>query len=201
MSQMKTFIILSICICLFGCMVEKSSYPGPDLADKQIAVFSKEVEQEKKFILVGSGGRMMNCISELSLDFDSCYPMRLSIAEARKLIIEMTEKLKNEVNANEAIRPYLSQYPIDQKNVEIAISFLDAPHRRVPEDFVARVRQSEGIVYYSFFDHKTGFFSDRFVREPYEEALRLAHQEKCHSKTALNKRFCCKIDIDLVNYV
>ncbi len=169
--------VVIFCLAFLGCMTQKASYPGPGLADKQIAVFSKEIEKEKKFILVGSGGRMMNCISELSLSFWSYYPMRLSIPEARKLIIEMTDKFKNEVNENEQIRPYLCKHPIDQKNIEISVCFWEAPHKRVPEDFVAGVRQSQGVIYYSFFDHKTGFFSDRFVREPYEEALRLAHQE------------------------
>ncbi len=165
-------------LAFLGCMAQKVSYPGPGLADEQINHFAEEMEKEKTLFLVGSGGRMMNCISEFDLHFISNSNQQVSISQVRVLVVEMMERFKKEVNANEKIRPYLSNYPVSNKNIVIRISFYEKfPNRRVPKSSVALVWQRNNKLYYEFYDNETGDFIGKGFNETYEEALRLAHQE------------------------
>jgi len=169
-----TYLLLTI-VFLVGCTTQKVSYTK--LANRQMNQFAQEMEREKKFILSGSGGAMMDCISDFDLVFKSPYPLRLTVPQARELMIQFVERLKNEVNHNESIRPYLCKYPIDDTNIRMSLTFWDAPCKRVPKEFVAMVWLRNGCIYYSFFDTELGQYTEADIKEPYAEALKLVHKD------------------------
>ncbi|MBS3903792.1 MAG: hypothetical protein KGZ39_00515 [Simkania sp.] len=171
---MKIVYLFLTILALSGCTTQKVSYT--QLAHRQMNQFAQEMEGEKKFILSGCGGAMMDCISEFDLDFESPYPLRLTIPEARELIIEFTERFKDEVNSNEEIRPYLCIFPINQNNIRMELSFWETPRKLVSQEFVAHAWLREGRIYYTFFDHEQGKFSGKCFKESYEEALKLVHK-------------------------
>jgi len=171
---MKIIRLFLMLLTLIGCTAQKVSYT--ELADRQMNHFAQEMKKEKKFILSGCGGAMMDCISELGLFFESPYPLRLTIPEARELIVEFTERFKDEVNTNEEIRPYLCVFPVTQNNIRMDLTFWESPRRRVPQEFVAHAWLREGRIYYTFFDHEQGKFSGKCFKESYEEALKLVHK-------------------------
>jgi hypothetical protein len=170
-----TYVLISM-LLFAGCV--HRSVPHVALANQQMHSFVKEMFKEKQLYVSGAGGSMMNDIKKLSIDFDSYDNQKLSVAEARKLIVEITEKFIDEINCNEKIRPYLSKFPVDCNNVLLAISFFEKPHIRVPDEFVGLLRQKDGMIYYAYYDAKEHRFKNGGYRERYEDALRIVKESQ-----------------------
>ncbi len=173
---MNTIYVLILMLLFTGCVHRSDSHVV--LADQQMYAFVKEIYKEKKLHVIGSGGAMMDCISEFALSFAAYDNQRLSVAEARKLIIEIIEKFQQEVNANKKIHPYLSNYPIGPNNIRMSISFYEKPHTRVPEEFVGLIWQINGMIYYGHYDAKEQRFKNDGYEERYEDALRIVKESQ-----------------------
>lgn len=170
-------VYVLISMLLFTGCVHRSA-PHVALADQQMHSFVKEMFKDKQLYVSGAGGSLMEDIKQLGIDFTSYDNQRLSVAEARKLIVEITEKFIDEINRNEKIRPYLSKFPVDCNNVALAISFYEKPHKRIPDEFVGRLRQENGMVYYGYYDAKEDRFKNEGYRERYEDALRIVKESQ-----------------------
>ncbi len=164
---MKTTYVLISMLLFAGCV--HRSAPHVALANQQMHAFVKEMFREKQLYVSGAGGSLMDDIKLLDIDFTSYDNQRLSVAEARKLIVEITEKFIDEINHNEKIRPYLSKFPVDCNNVVLAISFYENPHKRIPDEFVGRLLQEDGMIYYGYYDAK----ADRFKNEDIENVMKM----------------------------
>ena len=168
---MKFFIFLSIVSIITGCI---RSYPIHKLSEKQQLVnqLRKEValqlHQERGLIPCGTGGQMMNQIQMLALSFD--YRQPVDIDKSRELLITAVDTFVAAINANEAVRPYLGNYPFTPKNIELRV-FLQNPDRsNVQSGQLSIVTSIAGIFEYDIKEpdyplHKT------IHHEPYEEAV------------------------------
>ena len=165
------FILLMLLIFLSACK-SKQQPEYITLADKITGQVCEEITLPKDLHLTGYGGALIYDVKELALHFDACECLNLE--EARKLYIEMTETYLDYINEDEAIKPYLHNYPFTIQNLDLTIAFLDR----------SGAHQGNGCIAFIFFNPKTSeiFFrtynpdNDKltpFHEEPYEEAKRI----------------------------
>jgi hypothetical protein len=131
-----------------------------------------KISKKTELVPCGTGAQMMDEIKMLGLYFDC--KKQINIDEARKLLIDAADEFLNEINSNEEVRPYLSKYPFEIKNVEICI--YTPPNQKLAE--LAVVSVSNGFLIYKIDDIFTGKF-EVVVKETYEEGL-----QKLHSKAS-----------------
>jgi hypothetical protein len=152
---------------------------GCSYGDYQInkkVVIANEVRQraaiqlyrEKGLRLCGTGGQMMDQIKMLALSFD--YNHEIGIEEGRDLLITAMRNFLAIVNEDKTIRPYLTSYPFQPKNIEIRI-FIKNPDQSDPEPGkLCVVSALEGVLKYSTTDPSLPLFKT-VHKETYEEAL------------------------------
>ena len=112
----KLLIILCLIIFLSSC----SSASHVTEADRIIDKFSSEMKKEG-FILVGSGGAMMDNIKEFHLSYEKINSV--DVDQARTILIDKALRLINIINSDVKIRPYLNNYPFNLKNINLDLFF------------------------------------------------------------------------------
>jgi hypothetical protein len=154
--------------CFFG-----TQRPDIKMINKHINAFATE-EKQKGFYLIASGGQMMDNIKVVHLSFD--LQKKVGVDEARLMLIEMTQKFMRQVNADEKIRPYLENYPINHLNAEFTLNFKDKRHIYL-EEGVACAMMVKNKIYYFKSDSETGPLKDLY-EETYAEALEKVNAKK-----------------------
>ncbi len=134
-------------------------------------------ECEKNFHLecIGTGGRFSRNVDKINITFIAYR--KGTIEEARTLEVTITEKLLAQVNGNEKIRPFLSEYPFQSNNVGISLSFRKDDDSRHLDNSVAHVCLGKGKLFYSAENPKTHLL-DTILEEPYEEAKKIVSLNK-----------------------
>jgi hypothetical protein len=153
-----------------------------DLADNLMNAYSKEVRKTKNLLLFGSGGSMTTDVRVLSPSYE--YLGNMDLCQARFLYIETVEGLIRKVNNNEEIRPYLHNYPFTEKNIALAIGFIDKQENRVKEGYIALVfmlDNENGLIYYNIYNSETEMLETIYI-EPYEEALKIVNEQKAKTE-------------------
>ncbi len=142
-------------------------------ADKVMHSYSKKVKKEKDLDAFGMGGELMSNVKSLYLKYVS--DSKITLDEARPLLVECIEDLLKEVNNNEKIRPYLNDYPFTAKNLEFGILFLDKSGEFIAEGCLAGVTSLKGKVYYRIWNVNKNRLEEIY-EEAYEEALRIVRE-------------------------
>lgn len=93
----------------------------------------------------------------------------VSIEEARCLAIDCASRYWDAFNANEAIRPYLANYPFGAKNVDVGVSFYRPDGSEVYYPAVHSVSVSEGYVLYYYLEEGKEWGFKEVVEKPFEE--------------------------------
>lgn len=127
-----------------------------------------EIEMKEQFGLVctGQGGSMPYDIQEIGVNF--VLHQQMSVEEARELEIRATEQFVEMINAHEAIRPYLRDYPWDHNRADVTIAFRNKNGKDY-SDGVRHIFQAKGnLVYYG--PKKFPNDIDHMKKEPYVEA-------------------------------
>lgn len=111
------FLLLSSC----GYEAKQNILPPnkESLANIITARVAKNIKAESKLYPCGSGGRVREHVERLALAFNYYEP--LDIDSGRELLIYAAEKYKAALNSDEEIRPFLKNYPFENKNVEVVI--------------------------------------------------------------------------------
>lgn len=139
---------------------------------KDIAMVNRHVndfvakKSKEGYYLIGNGGEMMGNIQRICLDFD--LHQHADIVEARKRIIGLAEEFLTIINQDEALRPYLCNYPFDYRNVGISIMFKDKNND--PYEDLALVMNVEDRIGYSKNPGPKKPF-EKILREKYVDAL------------------------------
>lgn len=174
----KIFYILSVAVLACGCQqTTQNYYPSEkeclcnDIT-KKVAI---ELKNELDLLPFGSGGRAREQIKMLAISFLYRHP--LEIEEGRELLITAVEKFAAKINANEAIRPYLNNYPFGPKNIEIRI-FIQAPNGKdFGSEKLCLIKAQEGFLKYEI--HSGEYNLKTVYEETFEEALhKLNHDKK-----------------------
>ncbi|MBM3198795.1 MAG: hypothetical protein FJZ58_06035 [Chlamydiae bacterium] len=126
-------------------------------------------EMYKNFGLLCSaqGGSMPYDIESIGVEFT--LHQCVSIEEARELEVKVTERFVEIVNAHEAVRPYLRDYPWDHKRAEVMLAFY-AKDGKYYYDGLSLVLQAHDDICYFAPDTYSPTRMHKIKEEPYIEA-------------------------------
>jgi len=168
---MKRFLNFSLFlfmfVSVFGCNSFRDKMPEYEkIADKITNRTAEKLKKEKKLILIGIGGRMMDDIQMMAMSFN--YYHEVNLEQARELLIYAINEYLSDINNNQDVRPYLHEYPFTSKNVEIRIFIYGPDRKKLPPDKIGYISSIDGVLeYYTRADD-----DHPICRETYAEALR-----------------------------
>ena len=112
---------------------------------------------------------MPHDVEEIYLKFIAYQ--KATIEQARKLEVEVTEKLLKRVNEHEKIRPFLREYPFKANRIVIMIAFENSNNVRYSDGSVALIFPARNKLFYYKSDKDEELLD--LHEEPYEEAYRI----------------------------
>jgi hypothetical protein len=128
----------------------------------------KELAKKHRMDVIAMGGAMMDQVSEIALSFQM-YRL-LTQDEARTIMVDCSEAILKAFNENEAIRPYLSNYPFTPSNLDVTIYIFDPTRHDVYyPDFCIVSVDSEDFVSFKRENPQGKRYPP--IMEPYQEAL------------------------------
>lgn len=134
--------------------------------------YSRDMLSQHGFRQFGSGGGFYYNVDHISIIYFS--EKMVTKDEARKLYLEVVEGLIARYNADIPIRPYLSKYPFDQKNMDITIRF----NPQSPLTYISYSPYGDVIIFHV----RKGLEPSKYdtTEEPYEEAYKIVfgHERK-----------------------
>lgn len=185
-----------ICSLLTSCQTASQAAKQVyiDLVDEEVSSFVREVKQTDYLKLFGCGGGCYDGVESISLAFTS--PEAPTVEEARNLFYDISYRILNRVNQNEALRPYLVNYPFTIDNLDLYILFSqDVPGRVSSVTMGASHHMKRpNFVYYFSYNPITGD-PETLYKEPYEAGLEIVQNLKtrpprrCFNYIANNKLF------------
>jgi hypothetical protein len=108
---------------------------------------AKDLLKEKNLKMIGYGGKTPNQkILTFRITFN--YEKPLTIPEARELLVYSVNKFVKNINNYNEIKPYLANYPVTEKNIEIIIISHGLDGRIAPIPFIAFSDSIEGTLQY-----------------------------------------------------
>lgn len=157
--------------------------PYEAYVDQLFKTFAKEVKKRWGLTCWAEGGKMANGIEEIAVSLITLG--RAPIEKARKLEIEITERLLEIINSDTFLRPYLKEYPFNPNRAKVAITFKKYGGEYYTDGSIASVRQADNKLYYSIMPPpKENVFKAAPIplsEEPYEEAKKLAKKPSVKS--------------------
>ena len=184
---MKSFRVIVLGCLLLGTlwMCSTSGYKDPEyvkMADRITAKVAKKLKEDKGLHACGVSGRMMDDIKKMGLDFQFFH--LVTIDEARELMVNAISEYLAAINENEAIRPFLHNYPFTAKNLEISIWILLPDRRDPPKDEIHLIQLYKGnIAYYPDFSNRHPY--QPLYIETYEDAAKKLHSQDPEIEQAL----------------
>jgi hypothetical protein len=121
MNRLLAFIGPLLCLCGAACT---SKEPQCEAGYAVMGAYIKKMHKEKKWDLLGIGGSFQEKIRMLALDFNS-YDQRVTLEEARQILVETAEDFVAFINSNQRIQPYLEDLPATYRNIKLGICFYD----------------------------------------------------------------------------
>jgi len=174
---MRTVFLLIMMALSVGCVSkrEKSAQPY-EISEKQRIVNSlrykaaQETQKQLGLMPSGTAGQMMYQIEMLGLAFD--YRKPVIVGEGRELLVRAVDILRDQVNAEKRIFPYLANQPFQEKNIEIRIFLTDPDGRRVKSGELAVITALHGTLSYKI-RNSDNLFTTVIHEETYEQAVQI----------------------------
>lgn len=147
------------------------------LADPIFKSYSQEMKKKRAYLVEGTGGSMPNDdVRTFFISFIAEY--EVDTTQARRLYIEVVNGFIKKVNDDKTIRPYLHDYPVTTKNMEIFLSFVDKNTKKsVADPLISFILCYNDIIYYNIYDKDIREFRSVY-QEPYEVALKIVQDEQ-----------------------
>jgi hypothetical protein len=133
----------------------------------------KQIEKEFDVHCDATGGSMPHDVASIYLSFAT--QRRVSLEEARIMHVRCTEMLKEAVNADERVRPFLAEYPFPPSRSEISLSFSGPVGSWNHDGTINHIFGARGKIFY-FISDPIDVKIDSFHEEPYEDALKIVKQ-------------------------
>jgi hypothetical protein len=164
----RVVFFLGVFLLLSSCSVDPHLQPSEKgrIASEIRSQTARKLEAEMGLIPFGFGGQMMGQIERLCLTFQYRHPV--NIENARRILVQAGSKFMNEINSNEKVRQYLSNYPFEPKNIEIKIVLKKTNGSKVEKGELALIALRDGMLQYNFNDSDYSF---KTIEETYEQAL------------------------------
>lgn len=130
-----------------------------------------------------SGGGMCDGINRVACSFVGFR--KIDVEEGRRLFVDGVESLCAAFNDDPVIRPYLHNYPFVQKNINLMLAFDDPIcFRPFPAPYVSSIFCEYDTIFYRSYSPQTEQY-DSLYEEPYEEAVRIVHEQREAAKRKL----------------
>lgn len=117
-----------------------------DEMDTLLASFSEEVYKKFGLSVWSIGGKWINGIKEVGAKF--VLNQFVTNAEARQLLVEVTEKLLSAINSNEKVRPYLKEYPFPAGLLKLRFCIEKKGHNEFPDVRMESMTLNENLITY-----------------------------------------------------
>jgi len=135
-------------------------------------LFIRDMKKKYDLSTYGVRGSYMDGVKAIFISFRK--ESIADIPETRILLVNCIEDLKNKVNSNETLRPFLHTYPYTNENIKISLSFKHA-FLANGSPSVAHAFNMKEMVCYSYDDPKE-ICLVTLLEEPYSEALRIVKE-------------------------
>lgn len=172
-----TKFCLIIIIFLTSCQIsqdqEYSMPESEEVVNKLLSEIAITCEKKYKIKTVGTNVSMPGGdVRLLGLDFQVRGP--LSKEEIRKILLDLAHDFLEVVNSDEWVKPYLTNYPFEIKNIEIALFINDSKGQRLDDPYIGIAQ-----IFCNCFEYLTLITTDissiqSKFKETYEEALKLS---------------------------
>lgn len=141
------------------------------LSNKISGPFRKRVEKKFGLYNSGGGGGYIDNVNKLIFFFKT--DRAITIDQCRLEYVEMLTEILYLYNHNEAIRPYLSNYPFTAKNIEIFTIYNQTPCLDI-NDRVYNANVFNGVLCFNITQTDT-FKPEDYHKETFEEAYFKVH--------------------------
>ena len=94
----------------------------------------------------GFGGKMVDGIDKIELSF--VRQKKTSIAEARKMQVDLTQTLLDMIHKSKTLAPYLKHTPFNEKYLNIRVHFQSGKVCLFNDGSLSRMLQQDGIIHY-----------------------------------------------------
>ena len=140
--------------------------------------FLDEVYKKYGFECAATGGGMAYDVEEISVKLIAYRSA--TIAEARELEVNLTERFVQIINAHEKIKSYLREFPFPSSRVDVSISFRNPKKTFSPssKSDVKYVLQAKKRIYYQAENPDNPYVYRDIKDEPYEEALKIVQKKQ-----------------------
>lgn len=152
-----------------------------EIIDQVLYTFRRDMIEECGLKCWSIGGKMTDGIEEIGARFTAFY--RATQDEARELELYATEKLREAINSNDKLRPYLREYPFPISRMKMNIIFNDTQYASYTDGSMESIVLDGNEITYNQMvrnpqkDEENHFltFSEKivFAKETYEQALKI----------------------------
>ncbi len=165
-------LIKTILFCLLVPLL--MAYREPQyckMVDQITKSYLKEYVKPRRMMQTEYGGEMMDDIQKIFLSFVSFET--LNVDQARILYVEMMEEYLKRVNNHEKVRPHLHNFPFEESNIKLMLSF-ENPDLTIKGDGNVALMSiaKNSTIYFAAFNPTTEKFYT-IHEETYSEALKL----------------------------
>jgi hypothetical protein len=140
------------------------------MVDRITENYLKEMAEPRGLTLSGYGGAMMDDIQRVTLRFLSHDA--LNVDEARILYVEMMGEFLRRINCHEKVRPHLHNFPFEDDNIKLTISFVNSEGHTIRDGHVAlmSIARDHKLYFAAYNPDIEDFYT--LCEESYEEARR-----------------------------
>lgn len=168
---MKYFIFFFVAIMTF-INLESKEYKFDTLCGFISKNVFLSLNKNYNLIPCGSGGSAPDYnLNYLSFRFN--LKQNMDIDKARELLIICANEYLNRVNNCVELKKYMTKYPFDENNCDIAIFFVDNNNNPIQFPYLCVAGLFNGRLYYASEDElEDPYFKKTEFRESYQEALK-----------------------------
>lgn len=156
------------------------------LLDQFFLTFVHEVADEFGVYCDSIGGELVDEIKTIGGNFVMLQPV--DMAQARQVIVTVTEKLLNDLNNKKELKPYFKEYPFPSKSINIRIGFRTKNNKYYYDTSIKDAALENDIINYDEIVHRTDSWLTRendVGTETYPEALEIVKQTPVSTRPSL----------------
>lgn len=170
---MRIVLYLILMALMSGCdvtefKVDYESSPKLKLVNEIRSKVAAKLNKDFGLIPCGTGAQMMHQIEMLALCFD--YRNLVDVQKGRQLVVTALNAFLSAINEDERIRPYLSNYPFEPKNIQIYIYLKNPDGKSVALGNFCVISSIEGLLEFDVRDRSTNRLKTIY-KETFEEAV------------------------------
>lgn len=167
MRAIKHILFLSLIVVFNGC-ISAPIKPHIQAAHAVSQPYIKKVCKTHNLSVLGTGGRMMNQVEDISVSFIALT--EFDINQAREHFVAIALPLVQEIEQSLELKHYLAHPDNPETAANISVTYKNSNGIRPSPPLIAHAMMLDGKIYYSISDSPTSPYRDVY-EETYQEAL------------------------------